>query len=110
MVRRKKRVAEQSQTKETKDLFMAPYSRGVTSSTTTSSQSVPSFVSSKYESMQQSFFYGVKVFSYTELEEATKHFDPSMELGDGGFGTVYYGKNICNFIFIISSPFIIFLP
>ncbi|KAK3225284.1 hypothetical protein Dsin_005146 [Dipteronia sinensis] len=35
---------------------------------------------------------GVQVFSYTELEEATNHFDSAKELGDGGFGTVYYGK------------------
>ncbi|KAH0885780.1 hypothetical protein HID58_061876, partial [Brassica napus] len=33
--------------------------------------------------------YGVQVFSYEELEEATDHF--SRELGDGGFSTVYYG-------------------
>ncbi|XP_022023188.1 LEAF RUST 10 DISEASE-RESISTANCE LOCUS RECEPTOR-LIKE PROTEIN KINASE-like 1.1 [Helianthus annuus] len=39
-----------------------------------------------------SFFFGVSVFSYTELEDATKNFDPSHELGDGGFGAVYYGK------------------
>ena len=31
--------------------------------------------------------YGVQVFSYEELEEATDHF--SRELGDGGFSTVY---------------------
>ncbi|XP_054787707.1 LEAF RUST 10 DISEASE-RESISTANCE LOCUS RECEPTOR-LIKE PROTEIN KINASE-like 1.3 isoform X3 [Prosopis cineraria] len=88
MVRRRKRIAEQSQSK---DLFMAPFSRGVATSTTNSSQSVPSYITSKTESMQHSFFYGVKVFSYAELEEATKNFDPSMELGNGGFGTVYYG-------------------
>ena len=35
---------------------------------------------------------GVRLFSYEELEEATNSFDPSKELGDGGFGTVYYGK------------------
>ena len=38
-----------------------------------------------------STYFGVQVFSYEELEEATENF--SRELGDGGFGTVYYGKN-----------------
>ncbi|XP_076894022.1 LEAF RUST 10 DISEASE-RESISTANCE LOCUS RECEPTOR-LIKE PROTEIN KINASE-like 1.1 [Bidens hawaiensis] len=37
-------------------------------------------------------FFGVPVFSHMELENATKNFDPSNELGDGGFGAVYYGK------------------
>ncbi|XP_042496415.1 LEAF RUST 10 DISEASE-RESISTANCE LOCUS RECEPTOR-LIKE PROTEIN KINASE-like 1.1 [Macadamia integrifolia] len=36
--------------------------------------------------------YGVPVFTYEELEEATNNFNPDQELGDGGFGTVYYGK------------------
>ena len=38
-----------------------------------------------------STYFGVQVFSYEELEEATENF--SRELGNGGFGTVYYGKN-----------------
>ncbi|XP_028120729.1 LEAF RUST 10 DISEASE-RESISTANCE LOCUS RECEPTOR-LIKE PROTEIN KINASE-like 1.1 isoform X1 [Camellia sinensis] len=37
-------------------------------------------------------YFGVSVFSYTELNEATHNFDPTKELGDGGFGTVYHGK------------------
>ncbi|XP_052199479.1 LEAF RUST 10 DISEASE-RESISTANCE LOCUS RECEPTOR-LIKE PROTEIN KINASE-like 1.1 isoform X3 [Diospyros lotus] len=36
-------------------------------------------------------FFGVPVFKYAELEQATDHFRPSNELGDGGFGTVYHG-------------------
>lgn len=43
-------------------------------------------VESKY------FGFQVPVFTYAELKEATNNFDPSNELGDGGFGTVYYGK------------------
>ncbi|XXG65488.1 hypothetical protein AAC387_Pa05g3177 [Persea americana] len=35
---------------------------------------------------------GTQFFDYKELEEATNNFDPSKELGDGGFGIVYHGK------------------
>ncbi|CAL5421627.1 unnamed protein product [Camellia sinensis] len=35
-----------------------------------------------------SVYFGVSVFSYAELEEVTHNFDPTKELGDGGFGTV----------------------
>ncbi|XP_060212236.1 LEAF RUST 10 DISEASE-RESISTANCE LOCUS RECEPTOR-LIKE PROTEIN KINASE-like 1.1 [Lycium barbarum] len=38
------------------------------------------------------FGFQVPVFSYAKLKEATNNFDPSNELRDGGFGTVYYGK------------------
>jgi hypothetical protein len=39
-----------------------------------------------------SLYHGVLVYSYSELEEATNNFDTEKELGDGGFGIVYYGK------------------
>lgn len=38
-------------------------------------------------------YFGVSLFSYAELEEATNNFDSGKELGEGGFGTVYYGKS-----------------
>jgi hypothetical protein len=41
-----------------------------------------------------SLYYAVPVYSYSELEEATNNFDTEKELGDGGFGIVYYGKMI----------------
>nr|GMD65935.1 LEAF RUST 10 DISEASE-RESISTANCE LOCUS RECEPTOR-LIKE PROTEIN KINASE-like 1.1 [Ipomoea batatas] len=36
--------------------------------------------------------FGVPVFSFKELKDATKNFDSSTEIGDGGFGTVYHGN------------------
>lgn len=38
-------------------------------------------------------YIGVHYFTYSELEEATNFFDPARELGDGAFGTVYFGKH-----------------
>jgi hypothetical protein len=32
-------------------------------------------------------------FTYEELEEATDSFSGTMEIGDGGFGTVYKGTH-----------------
>lgn len=62
-----------------------------TSPSTNLSPSFPSYPSSKSDFENSASYLGVKVFSYDELEEATEHFNESQELGDGGFGTVYYG-------------------
>ncbi|XP_012075735.1 LEAF RUST 10 DISEASE-RESISTANCE LOCUS RECEPTOR-LIKE PROTEIN KINASE-like 1.1 isoform X2 [Jatropha curcas] len=48
--------------------------------------------SSKSDVELGGIYLGVPLFSYNELEEATCNFDGKKELGDGGFGTVYYGK------------------
>ncbi|KAG5012641.1 hypothetical protein JHK86_024902 [Glycine max] len=39
-----------------------------------------------------SVYFGVPLFSYKELAEATNRFDLNKQIGDGGFGTVYNGK------------------
>ncbi|PKI32199.1 hypothetical protein CRG98_047408, partial [Punica granatum] len=68
-----------------------PSSKGILPISTTSySRTTPSYPSSKSDLEKGSTYFGVQVFSYVELEEATHNFDPARELGDGGFGTVYY--------------------
>ncbi|KAK2375872.1 LEAF RUST 10 DISEASE-RESISTANCE LOCUS RECEPTOR-LIKE PROTEIN KINASE 1.1 [Trifolium repens] len=37
-------------------------------------------------------YFGIPVFSYDELKEATNNFDQARQIGEGGFGTIYYGK------------------
>ncbi|CAA7055623.1 unnamed protein product [Microthlaspi erraticum] len=86
---RRKKQASQYTSKGLSSSSTTPYSSKNTISTTTISGSSHSLVTSMSNLANASDYFGVQVFSYEELEEATENF--SRELGDGGFGTVYYG-------------------
>ncbi|OVA04953.1 Protein kinase domain [Macleaya cordata] len=61
-------------------------------SSTLISRSLSPDLSLKPDPEKGSTYFHTPIFSYKELEEATNNFDDSKELGDGGFGTVYYGE------------------
>ncbi|KAG6779151.1 hypothetical protein POTOM_015522 [Populus tomentosa] len=89
IIQRKRRKAALLKSKDL-PIAATPSSKGLATSTNLS-QTTPSLTPSKSDIDKGSTYYGVRVFSYNELEEATNCFDSSKELGDGGFGTVYYG-------------------
>jgi len=39
-------------------------------------------------------YFGISVFSFDELREATNNFVEDRKLGEGGFGIVYFGKEL----------------
>lgn len=90
---RRKRKLPSSQIVD-KELMISPSSKGLFYSPPKQfTRSIPSFPSLKSDLCRGSSYFGVQVFDYSELEQATNNFDPAGELGDGGFGTVYYGTN-----------------
>ncbi|KDP32982.1 hypothetical protein JCGZ_13013 [Jatropha curcas] len=89
MVQRRKRVASQTQSKDLPT--PPPLSKEQTAPIIAFSKTTPSYPSSKSDLEKGSTYFGAQVFTYEELVEATDNFNPSKELGDGGFGTVYYG-------------------
>uniref|UniRef100_A0A6M2ECH9 non-specific serine/threonine protein kinase n=1 Tax=Populus davidiana TaxID=266767 RepID=A0A6M2ECH9_9ROSI len=87
-IQRRRRKAALEKAKELP--IATPSSKGPATSTNLS-QTTPSLTSLRSDIDKGSTYFGVRVFSYDELEEATNFFDSSRELGDGGFGIVYYG-------------------
>ncbi|KAL4353476.1 hypothetical protein GQ457_06G026580 [Hibiscus cannabinus] len=81
--RRQKKITAQT---ISRDLLTSPSSKGPSTSITNTSQT-----NSSYDIERGSTYFGAHVFSYEELEEATNKFNPSKQLGEGGFGTVYHG-------------------
>lgn len=55
---------------------------------------ISKILSSRSDLEDSSIYPGVRTFSYNELEKITNNFDNERELGDGGFGLVFYGKSL----------------
>ncbi|KAG5077462.1 hypothetical protein JHK82_056157 [Glycine max] len=74
VMQRRRKIAYNKQ--RSMELFIAPSSGDTFASTTNTSQSLSSYQSSNTDPMLPSSDYlGVQVFTYKELEEATKNFD-----------------------------------
>ncbi|KAL0461987.1 UNVERIFIED_CONTAM: LEAF RUST 10 DISEASE-RESISTANCE LOCUS RECEPTOR-LIKE PROTEIN KINASE-like 1.3 [Sesamum latifolium] len=90
---RKQRLASRSAKIVSKEIETSHSSKALFSVPSSNfTESIPSYPSPKSDLGRGSSCFGVQVFDYIELEEATNNFDRSRELGDGGYGTVYYGE------------------
>ncbi|KAK1433241.1 hypothetical protein QVD17_10150 [Tagetes erecta] len=96
--RRRRAIKEATPTKtESKAILNKLSNKGLgISDTSNFTSSIPPYPSPKTSGTSKEFgkstYFGAQVFTYQELEVATDNFNDSRELGDGGFGTVYYGK------------------
>ncbi|XP_044489013.1 LEAF RUST 10 DISEASE-RESISTANCE LOCUS RECEPTOR-LIKE PROTEIN KINASE-like 1.1 [Mangifera indica] len=61
-------------------------------STSVKSRNGPSNPFSRSELELSGLYFEVPLFSYSELAKATNNFSDEKELGNGGFGSVYYAK------------------
>ncbi|XP_024980445.1 LEAF RUST 10 DISEASE-RESISTANCE LOCUS RECEPTOR-LIKE PROTEIN KINASE-like 1.3 [Cynara cardunculus var. scolymus] len=87
--RKKRQAIREDETAENKESVTAVSIKGLA---TDFPATITSYTSSTTTEFGNSSYFGTRVFNYNELEAATDGFDDSRELGDGGFGTVYYGK------------------
>lgn len=87
---RRKRRAEESKSNHLPTTLSSNSVRAASS--TNIARSNPSHPYSNSDLQKGSTYFGAHIFSYEELEEATNNFDPSKEIGKGGFGKVYYGS------------------
>ncbi|WCJ21928.1 Protein kinase superfamily protein [Euphorbia peplus] len=73
-------------------IYLRPKKNPYAPSSYVSQSNTTSDFSSKFDMERGGSVYGVQLFTYEQLEEATNNFDSKKELGEGGFGTVYHGK------------------
>ncbi|KAD4888389.1 hypothetical protein E3N88_20462 [Mikania micrantha] len=96
---RRKRLAinGSSPTQTESKAILTKYSTKVPNSNDSKfTSSIPPYPSPRTSETSKEFgkssYFGAQVFTYEELAVATDNFNDSRELGDGGFGAVYYGK------------------
>ncbi|KAL1536467.1 LEAF RUST 10 DISEASE-RESISTANCE LOCUS RECEPTOR-LIKE PROTEIN KINASE-like 1.4 [Salvia divinorum] len=93
--KRKLRLATASTPTASKDVLTPLSSEDPSTPPSTKfTKSIPSYPFSKSDLGRDSTYFGVQVFNYSELEEATNKFDPSKELGVLSDGRVVAVKRL----------------